>query len=205
MGPRSATPGAGWARLPTPARPGARQGAGAALASHAVAWGVGREVDDVSAFQEAVQRGGDQRGGPEHGGPVVDAEVAGQNCGAVAVTLMNELVEHAGEAALYHNGVGGMVADLVQDQQIRPAVLLQDLLERLVCDGSQEVFEHVVGADVADAVAGRAGPGAEADREVALADAGGAEKEDRLAAVEEAELGQIEDGLAIDGRLRLEV
>src|ERR671925_343866 len=52
------------------------------------------------------------------------------------------------------------------------------------------MLEHVVLARVEHAIPGRAGPDTETDREVALADTGRAEKEDRFAAVQKPKLGQ---------------
>src|SRR5215831_18934815 len=85
------------------------------------------------------------------------------------------------------------------------AVLLQHLLEGLIGHRRQETPEHIVGAHVANAIAGGASASSQADGEMAFADAAGAQEKDRLAAVEEAELGEVEKGLAMEAGLELEV
>ena len=181
-----------------------RQRPGAALAPGAVALGIGGKGDDVSPLQEAIERRGNQPRRPaQGGGPVVDAEIAGQNDRAVAVALVNDFVEDAGEVALGEDGIGGVVSDFVEDQKIGTAVILQQVVESLIGHRGQEILEHVVGADVADAIAGGASAHSEADREVAFADAGRAEEEDRFTPVEEAKLGQVENRPCGRGRVVL--
>ena len=90
-------------RAAAPAR--FRQGPGAALAPGAVAFRIGRKGDDVSPLQEAIEgRGNQARRAAESGGPGIDAEIAGQNGRAVAVALVNDFVENAGEVALGEEG-----------------------------------------------------------------------------------------------------
>ena len=175
-----------------------RQRAGATLASCAIAWGVGREGDDVSAFQEAVHGRGDKPRCPQNRAPLIDGEIAGENRGAVAVALMNKLIEDAGEAVFRNEGIRRMIADLVKDQETGSTVVLQHVIESVIGDRGQKVLEQIIRSDVKHAIAGCASPHTEADRQVALADAGGAEEKDRLTAVEEAKLGQVEDDLAIE-------
>src|SRR6266581_2255944 len=74
------------------------QGAGTTFAFGAVAFRIGRQGEDMRALQEAVQcRGHQSWRAAQGGGPVVDAEVAGQNRGAVPVTLVDDFIEDAGE------------------------------------------------------------------------------------------------------------
>jgi hypothetical protein len=69
----------------------------------------------VSVLQEAVDGRGDQPRCSQNRAPLIDGEVAGENRGAVAVALVNQLVKDAGEAVLRNDGIRRMVADLIKD------------------------------------------------------------------------------------------
>jgi hypothetical protein len=88
----------------------------------------------------------------------------------VAVALVNDFVEDAGEVALGQAGRTGMIPHLVQDQQVGTAVLLQPVIESVISHRGEQILERVVGADVADAIAGGASAHAQPNRQMALAD-----------------------------------
>jgi hypothetical protein len=88
----------------------------------------------VSALQEAVDGRGDQPRCSQNRAPFIDGEIADQNRGAVAVTLVNKLVEDSGEAVLGNDGIGRMISDLVKDQETRAAVDIQHIIKSVIGD-----------------------------------------------------------------------
>jgi hypothetical protein len=87
----------------------------------------------MRALQEAIQRGGDEsRRSPQGGGPIVDSKITGQNDRTVTIALVNDFVKDAGEVAFGEDGVDRVVPDLVEDQKVGAAVLLQQLVKSLI-------------------------------------------------------------------------
>lgn len=160
------------------------------------------EGEDVGALDEAIERRSDLRGRTQRRRPLVEAEVGGNHEGAAPVAAGHHLEEDAGEILL---DLAWAVAELVQDDKIKPGDLGQKVVERVIGQGGIEAAQELVGAEEADPIAGLAGAHAHADREMGLAHAARPDPQDRLAAVEEAELGQIEDALSVERRLLLEV
>ena len=156
----------------------------------------------MGAVEEPLERRGDLRGGTERLVPLVEAEVGGDDGGAVAVATGDQLVEDAGVVVL---ALFRAVAEIVDDQEVELAQIGEDVLERVVGEGRIETQEEPVGADEAHAVVGQTGAHAEAGGEMGLADGGWADEEHGLAAVEEAELAQGHDALAAESRLLGEV
>ena len=113
--------------------------------------------------------------------------------------LLQEMRALVKEAGLGLPLVDELAADIFMGE------LSGKFLEGVIGERGVEAPEQLVGADEADAVACLAGTHAEADGEVGLADAARPDPQDRLAAVDEAELGEVEHGLAIEAGLLLEV
>ncbi len=156
----------------------------------------------MGAVEEPVERRGHLAGGAEGLVPLVEAEVGGDDDGSVAVAPGDELEENARVVVL---ALARAVAQLVDDQEVRLAQLVEDVLKRVVGERGVEAAEEREGAHEAHAVVGLAGAHPEADGEMGLADGGRTDKQDTLAAVEEAELTQGHDALAAERRLFGEV
>lgn len=114
----------------------------------------------------------------------------------------DQLEEDAGEVVL---ALARAVAQLVDDDEVGLAQLLEDELERVVGQGGVEPGEQVVSPEETDAIAGLASSHSQSNGEMRLPHAGGADPEDRLPLVEEGELGELEHLVAVERGLLLEV
>lgn len=156
----------------------------------------------MGAVEEPFERRGHLGSGAERVVPLVEAEIGGDDHGAVAVTTRDELVEDTGVVVL---ALARAVSEVVNDQQVRLAQLGEDTLERVVGEGGIEAPEEIVGANEAYSVVGQTGAHPEAGGQMRLADRGWPNEEHGLAAVEEAELAQGHDALTAERRLLGEV
>ena len=103
------------------------------------------------------------------------------------------------------SGDDRQVADLVDDQQRGAAEEADPVAQPALALRLGERADEVGQGDEVDAAAGLDRLDAERDREVALAGAGRAEQVDHLVAVDEVELGEREDAVAVERRLEGEV
>ena len=102
-------------------------------------------------------------------------------------------------------GVERDVADFVDDQQRDERQPAQFGVEAVVAFGVGEPGDPFGRGGERDALAGEAGADRDGDREVGLAGAGRAEQDDVLAGVQEVELAEVLDDLALDRALEGEV
>lgn len=156
----------------------------------------------MRTLDEAVERRGDLGRRSQCARPLVETKVGGQHEGAAAVPAGDELEEDASEVLL---GCARAVAELVKDDQVRLAQLVEEVLKGVVGQRGPQLLEQGEGSEETDVVAGLAGRNAQADGEVGLPDARGADPDDRLALVDKGELGQVEHLAAIEGRLPPEI
>lgn len=144
--------------------------------------------------QESVEQGGSDDGIPEDFAPFGKATIGSEDHCAALIACVDELEEEISAA-----GDDGKIADFVDDQQAWSAnALLQSVLRaqpaRARLSGGQ-------GAEV-DALSGLDGFDAEGRGEMLLAGSGRAEEMDGFAPIDEAELGQREDAVAVEGWLK---
>ena len=102
-------------------------------------------------------------------------------------------------------GVERDVAHFVDHEQRDEAEPAQLGLEAALALGIAEAGDPFGGGGEGDALAGQAGPDRDGDREVGLAGPGRAEQHDVVAGVQEVELAEVLDHLALDRALEGEV
>src|SRR5512135_349818 len=151
------------------------------------------DLDDDGVVQQAVQqRGGDDRVA-EDLAPFGKAAVGGQDHGAALVAGIDQLEEQVAAA-----GDDRQVADLVHDQQLRPAQETQALAQGPLAFGfGQGVDQLGQGAEI-DAAPGLDGFYAQREGQVGLAAAGLTDEVDDLRAIDERQLSQRENAVAIE-------
>ena len=155
--------------------------------------GVAFDLDHDGMVQQAVQQRGGHDDVTEDGAPVPEAAIRGEDGGALLVAGIDQLEEQVGAA-----GLDRQVADFIDDEQGDPVDIAQARLEGTGAFGLGERGNEFGQGREIDALMGLDGVHTQGDGQVALADAGRAEQVDSLAAVDEAELGQGEDAVAVE-------
>ena len=150
--------------------------------------------------QQAVQQGGGHDDVTEDGAPVLEAAIGGKDGGALLVAGIDQLEEQVGAARLDRQ-----VAHLIDDEQGDPVDVAQARLEGTGAFGLGERSNEFGQGREIDALMGLDGGDPQGDGQMALADPGRAEQVDGLATVDEAELGQGEDAVAVEAGLEAEV
>jgi len=151
------------------------------------------DLDDDGVVQEAVEQRGGDNGIAEDVTPLGEAAVRGQDHGAALVAGVDELEEQIAAA-----GDDREIADLVDDEQARPAEEADALLQASFALGTGERRDEVGESREVDALACLHGLDAESRRKVALAGSRRSEEMDDFGAFDEAELGEREDPVAIE-------
>lgn len=90
-------------------------------------------------------------------------------------------------------------AEVVEDEEIRGEQSSESLLGRVICARLVEPLEHAIGPEEEYVVPGSAGGVTEGAGEEGLPDADGAEEEDVLLALEEAEREEVLHAVAVEG------
>ena len=158
------------------------------------------DLDDDGVVEQPVeQRGGDD-GIAEDLAPFGEAAVGGEDHGALLVAGVDELEEQVAAA-----GNDRQVADLVDDQERCAAEIAQALPELPFALGGGQRGDDVGQSGEVDALAGLDRLDGERGGQVALAGAGRAEQMHDLGTVDEGQLGQGEDAVAIERGLEGEV
>ena len=152
------------------------------------------EDDLVGVVSEAVQGALSQDRILEQGDPLVERPVAGKDRRAASMALENDLVEIPGLL-----GGEAAQAEVIDDQQRRREQAAQHGLAGVVGARLVELSPHLVGAHEEHALAGPAGGVAEGGGQEGFTHAHGAEQEDVLAALEEAQAEELLDAIAIEG------
>ena len=168
------------------------------VASHPVA--VAPDVDDVAAVKQPVQERGGHDLVVEDLAPALEALVRGEHRRVVLVAPVDQLEEEDGAAAGDRE-----IADLVHDQECGIGQGLEALVQASGCLSLLEGVDQIGQGAVVDFSAALGGGDGQADGQVGLADAGRAEEDDVLLALNEAELVQRVDLLALDVGLEAEV
>src|SRR5215831_10899609 len=172
--------------------------AGLLLLSQPVA--VPLDVDRRGVMEQAVQDGGGQDLVVEDLAPVHEALVAGDDEAGPLVTPDEEAEEQAG---LFPGQ--RQIAELVQDQHAGIGELLQGPVDPVLVAGPHQAPHQALEGEEEHRVAGLDRLDPERDGQMRLADAGRAEQDDVLGALDEAETSQLADLLAIDRRLKVEI
>src|SRR5919108_3260158 len=135
-------------------------GSGSALAGSGGAQpvGVGAGVDDVRVEGEPVDDGGAEPGVGEGGGPFAEGGVGGDGDGGAFFSFGEDLEQQLGAAAVELE-----VAQLVQAEQVDPAVAGDGAGQGLVIGGLDELVDQRGGRGVLDPVAVFGGGGAQPD------------------------------------------
>src|SRR5258707_6465118 len=128
--------------------------------------GVGAGLDDVRVEGEPVDDRGAQPGSGEGGGPFAEGGVGGDRDGGAFLPLGEYLEQQLGAAPVELE-----VAQLVQAQQVDPAVAGDGAGQGFVVGGLDQLVDQGGGGGVADPVAVLRGGGAQPDQQVALAGA----------------------------------
>ena len=143
--------------------------------------------------QQSVQQGRSHDIVAEDGAPVLEATIGGEDSGAFLVAGIDQLEEQVGAA-----GLQGQVTDLIDDEQGGPVDVAQARGEGTGAFGlGERGHEFGQGREI-DALMGLDGGDPQGDGQVTFTDAGRAEQVDGLASVDEAELGQGEDAVAVE-------
>src|SRR5216683_7782816 len=147
-------------------RGGPGGGGGAAGPGGSQPVGVGAGLDDVRVEGEPVDDRGAQPGIGEGGGPFAEGGVGGDRDGGAFLPLGEDLEQQLGAAAVELE-----VAQLVQAQQVDPAVAGDGPRQQLVVGGLDQLVDQRGGGDVFHPVAVLGGGGAQPDQQVGLAGA----------------------------------
>ena len=161
---------------------------------------VAADVDDVAVVEEPVDQRRRHHVVAEHAAPLLEALVRGEHRGGALVAGVDQL-EEQDRAVLGDR----QVADLVDHQQCGMRQHLEAARQVARRLRLHERLDQVREGAVVDAASGLGGGDRQADGQVRLADARGAEQDHVLGAVDEAELMQALDLLALDARLEGEV
>jgi hypothetical protein len=154
----------------------------------------------VGIVDEAVQDGIGECGVSDHRMPVFEWELAGEEGGASAVAVFEDLEE---VAAL---GVGeGGEAEVIEDEELGPGQAVEELGVGAVRAGQGQFSEEPGEAIVAGGEAVTAGTVAEGAGQVALAGAGGAGDEDALVVADPVTAGEAQNQGAIQSAGTAEV
>src|SRR5262245_14324946 len=158
------------------------------------------DLDDDGVVKEAIEERCGDDGIAEDLTPFGKAAVGGEDHGALLVAGVDELEEQVAAA-----GNDRQVSDFIHDQQ-RGATQEANALAQLAFPFGLGERTDVIGrACEVDAAAGLDGLDAEGSGEMTLAGSGRAEEVDDLVAVNEVELGERENTIAVEGRLEREV
>src|SRR5512142_945460 len=137
--------------------------------------GVGAGGDDVGVEGEPVHDGSAQPRVGEGGCPLAEGGVGGDRDGGAFLAFGEDLEQQLGAAPVQLE-----VAELIQAQQVDPAVPGDGAGQGLVVGGLDELVDQRGGGDVADPAAVFGGGGAQPDEQVGLAGAGVADQAARL-------------------------
>jgi hypothetical protein len=116
------------------------------------------------------------------------------------VAFDDDLVQVAGLA-----GVQAPKAQIIDDQQIRREQAAHGFLARVIGQGLVEFLEHLVRAQEEDLMAGAAGGMSQTAGEQCFPHAHRSEEQDILGALDEAEVEQVTDPVAVEGDRRVPV
>ena len=158
------------------------------------------DVHDDSVVQQPVEQGGGDDGVPEDLTPFGKAAVGGQDHRAALVAGVDQL-----EQQVPCGGAEREVADLVDDEQLGPAQIADALAQPTLAIGLSEAVDDVGERREVDAASGADRLHAQGDGEVGLAGAGLADEVDHFVAIDELQLRQGEDAVAVQRRLEREV
>src|SRR6201987_807448 len=147
--------------------------------------GVGAGGDDVGVEGEPVDDGGAQPRVGEGRCPLGEGGVGRDGDGGAFLALGEDLEQQLGAAPVQLE-----VAQLVQAEQVDPAVAGDGAGQGLVVGGLDQLVDQRGGGGVLDPVAGLGGGGAQPDQQVGLAGAGVADQAARLPGGHPGALGQ---------------
>src|SRR5262249_41632993 len=133
--------------------------------------GVGAGLDYVGVEGEPVDDGCAKPRVGEGGGPLGEGGVGGDRDGGALLALGGHLEQQRGAAAVELE-----VAQLVQAEQVDPAVAGDGARQGLVVGGLDQLVDQGGGGCVADLAAVLGGGGAQPDEQVGLAGAGVADQ-----------------------------
>jgi len=158
------------------------------------------DLDDDGMVQQAIEQGRGDNRAAEDVAPFGEAAVRGQDHGAPLIPGVHELKDQIAAA-----GDDGQVADLVDDQQLRPAQEAQAFAQGAFALGLGQRADDVGQGGEVDRTAGLDSLDPKSQRQVGFAAAGLPNEVDDLMAVDELELGQGEDTVAVERGLEREV
>ena len=158
------------------------------------------DLDDDGMVKQAVEQSRGDDGIAEDLAPFGEAAVGGEDHGALLVAGIDELEEQIAAA-----GHDGQVADFVDDQERGAAKVAHAFAKRPFLLGLGERGDDVGESGEGDTASGFDRLDRECGGEMALAGAGWAEQVHHLGAVDEVQLGQCQDAVAIERGLEGEV
>lgn len=150
--------------------------------------------------QQPVEQRGRDDGTAEDLAPFGEARVGGEDHGALLIAGVDEQEEQIAAA-----GHDWQVADLVHDETRGAAEVAYALAQRALLLGLGERGDDVGARREGDAAPSLDGLDGERCREMTLAGAGRSEQMDDLGPVDELQLGQRQDPIAIERGLEVEV
>src|ERR1019366_4080562 len=135
------------------------------------------ELEDVNVVSKAIEQRASEALGGEHAGPLVEGQVAGDDNRAALVALAEDLEQQLGAGRRQRN-----VAQLVDDQQLVTGELPLQTQQTLFISCFVQLVDQSRSGGEADRDALLAGGQSEPQRNVSLAGAAVAERDDVLAA-----------------------
>jgi len=158
------------------------------------------DLHDDRIVQQAVEECGGDDGVAEDLAPFGKAAVGGEDHGAAFVARVDQLEEQVAGT-----GADREIADLVDDQQRGAAEKADALAQAALAFGACQRGDDVGEREEVDAAAGADRLDAERDGEVGLSGARRPEQMQHLVAIDEVQLRQGQDAVAVEGGLEREV
>jgi len=169
----------------------------------AIAWSI--NVDPDGLHGEPVENGGSDGCVAEIPAPLAELDVRGYGSAAVAVTLVDEVVESVGSGGLVGTLSDLSDPDIVNDEQFWFGPSLETLWIGLVGEASVQVVEQVDATGVADGDLLLASAKAESLEQVAFAGTSLAGNDDVIVAPHEVETTEFDEEGLVEGRLKVPV
>src|SRR3989304_3657124 len=171
-------------------------GAGCLLPAQALleAVGVALELEDVAAMGEAVQESRREVGVPEDLRPTGEVQVGGDQPRPPLVALGEDAEQQLGA------GLGeGDEPDLVQDEEVQPEESALQFTQTQLGLGLRELIDETGGGGEANSLLLAAGGDTQGDGAVRFPGAGGPGEDHVLLPLGVVALGQLQDGLLVEG------
>jgi hypothetical protein len=144
------------------------------------------DVDDDGAMEETIQNGVSNRGIAQNRPQFLETDSGGDNEGRAILTGADELKE---EARVF--GFGSDMIHAVNDQQMEPSKLCEELVGGVIGEGCIEDGQELLELEEMDLEAGFTGPDSKRGRQVSFAGTGFTHDEQGLMVRDKVEVLQV--------------